>query len=360
MSFQGMDVDAVEAVSQRLMRQSKEMRSHIPQLDRLVDEAVDRWDGPGRGAIRSDWLARRRDLLAAADAIDTLGRRARDNAAKQREASSADGDTPRVVACVGSWERDRTQLGDPTSHDATLLKLSRLAYDDKMGETLPGWTRVRDISDASGLQATLFRGPGGEMVLAYRGSENDRGLGETIKDWGSNAHGALATSAQQHASIELAKMMAKKYPDIVFTGHSLGGGLAAISSLATGRPAVTFNAAGLSAGAVVVGRARGESLSIGERLFVTADPVLSSTMAKVAPDLGVRVAAALWTGVHNDVLASGLREGQITSYQNAGDILSLIQEGTDLPDAVGRTVVVPAAGHSLEEMERGAGWPTTP
>ena len=52
MSFQGMDVDAVEAVSQRLMRQSKEMRSHIPQLDRLVDEAVDRWDGPGRGAIR--------------------------------------------------------------------------------------------------------------------------------------------------------------------------------------------------------------------------------------------------------------------------------------------------------------------
>ncbi|MFZ1485065.1 WXG100 family type VII secretion target [Nostocoides sp.] len=102
MSFQGMDVDAVEAVSQRLMRQSKEMRSHIPQLDRLVDEAVDRWDGPGRGAIRSDWLARRRDLLAAADAIDTLGRRARDNATKQREASSADGDTASATWLAGA------------------------------------------------------------------------------------------------------------------------------------------------------------------------------------------------------------------------------------------------------------------
>jgi putative lipase involved disintegration of autophagic bodies len=34
--------------------------------------------------------------------------------------------------------------------------------------------------------------------------------------------------------------------DLTFTGHSLGGGLAAVNAYATGRNAITFNAAGVS------------------------------------------------------------------------------------------------------------------
>ena len=77
-------------------------------------------------------------------------------------------------------------------------------------------------------------------VLANRGSE---GSG----DWGTNLEQGIGLDSEQY---EEAVALALAVYDAVggrvtFTGHSLGGGLASAQALATGAPAVTFNAAGL-------------------------------------------------------------------------------------------------------------------
>ncbi|MCA0180163.1 MAG: hypothetical protein LCH77_11355 [Actinobacteria bacterium] len=88
MSFQGMDVEAVEALADRIAGHAKVLRSQMATIDALVDEASSRWDGPGRTNLRSDWDIHRRNLSASADAIDALSKRALDNAAKQRNTSA--------------------------------------------------------------------------------------------------------------------------------------------------------------------------------------------------------------------------------------------------------------------------------
>lgn len=54
-------------------------------------------------------------------------------------------------------------------------------------------------------------------------------------------------STQYEQAIDLAIVIHKAVDgNVIFTGHSLGGGLACAASYATGADAVTFNSAGLS------------------------------------------------------------------------------------------------------------------
>jgi hypothetical protein len=71
-------------------------------------------------------------------------------------------------------------------------------------------------------------------VLAYKGTT-------TANDWTANVRNHLTgVSAQHKAAIKLAR----DTPDVdLLVGHSLGGGLAAAASVATGIRAVTVNAA---------------------------------------------------------------------------------------------------------------------
>lgn len=102
------------------------------------------------------------------------------------------------------------------------------------------------------------------------------------------------------------------------TGHSLGGGLASLGSLTTGKPAVTFNAAGLSI------------LSTGEILrdngvINYSNPYLS---------VGVMEKAILtfetWALISE-------AENRITAYRVSGEILTGVQEYrfNPAPDAIG-------------------------
>lgn len=71
----------------------------------------------------------------------------------------------------------------------------------------------------------------------------------SILDWYSNITQGLNGNSPQYAySIHLAKLIDHAIGNkavLWFIGHSLGGGLASNNSLATGRHAITFNAAGL-------------------------------------------------------------------------------------------------------------------
>ena len=96
--------------------------------------------------------------------------------------------------------------------------------------------------------------------------------------------------------------------NLVFTGHSLGGGLASVAALATGRRAVTFNAAGVN----------------------------PMTLSR----LGLRDA-----GRHAGAL--------VRSYRSASDILSLLQAASPLPNAIGQPIwFAPAGTHGVGDLCR--------
>lgn len=116
-----------------------------------------------------------------------------------------------------------------------------------------GWTRIDDaelrqagINPAllhdtrSGFGANFYRGPQDHVVIAFTGSDEGR-------DWRHNlGQGLGLRDAQYDQAIELAGEARRAFgPDLVLTGHSLGGGLAAAAAMVHEVPAVTFNAAGV-------------------------------------------------------------------------------------------------------------------
>ncbi|MBT2747225.1 MULTISPECIES: Mbeg1-like protein [unclassified Lysobacter] len=94
----------------------------------------------------------------------------------------------------------------------------------------------------SGFRAAVYTNGDGQYVVAFAGT-NDAG-GDLIADGGQ---GFGINTPQYNQAVTLAKEAEAAFGDnVVFTGHSLGGGLASTAALATGNTAVTFNAAGLS------------------------------------------------------------------------------------------------------------------
>lgn len=76
-------------------------------------------------------------------------------------------------------------------------------------------------------------------TVVFRGSQSG-------DDWKSNAQQGLGFNSTHYANaLEIGKKLARTDADVTLVGHSLGGGLAAEAAIASGRPADTFNAAGL-------------------------------------------------------------------------------------------------------------------
>ncbi|MGJ9421856.1 hypothetical protein [Aeromicrobium sp. CF3.5] len=143
------------------------------------------------------------------------------------------------------WKRDRAY------RDSVKIRhqLADLAYGVDGKEIPPGWKMVQEYPGTDGFSATVFRNPQtGEVVIAYRGT-NPEELGD-IRDDSLNAGGFSTLQGRQ--ALDLAEQIAndKQFAgdDISYTGHSLGGSLASTASIDTGRPATTFNAAGVGAG----------------------------------------------------------------------------------------------------------------
>ena len=84
-----------------------------------------------------------------------------------------------------------------------------------------------------------------EYVYAFAGTD-----GFDSKDWGQNGLQLFGNSEQhkiaEHNSDILSKELSLTSEELTFVGHSLGGGLAALSSINTGHKAITFNTASLS------------------------------------------------------------------------------------------------------------------
>jgi hypothetical protein len=87
----------------------------------------------------------------------------------------------------------------------------------------------------------------GQVIFANRGTNFSSAL-----DWMSNGENAFGFEAAQYShAVDLGREIYQALGDsVVFTGHSLGGGLATAQSLRTGAQAMTFNSAGVSAGTI--------------------------------------------------------------------------------------------------------------
>lgn len=117
-----------------------------------------------------------------------------------------------------------------------------------------GWSRMDDnalrqagidpalLHDGkSGFDAAFYRNGQGQVVLGFCGTDEGR-------DWKHNIGQGLGfDDAQYAAAIQLGSQARQAFGDqVVISGHSLGGGLAAASAMVNDIPAVTYNAAGVS------------------------------------------------------------------------------------------------------------------
>ena len=178
---------------------------------------------------------------------------------------------------------------------------------------LPGtWARMDDaavrtagidptlLHDAkSGFDASLYRDASGAVVVAYAGSNE-------WKDWPHNFRQGLGfRDVQYDQAIALAQEAKRTFGDnVILTGQSLGGGLAAAASLVNNIPAVTFNAAG----------------------------VHDNTLERY--------------GLDADALKRKAEQGLIRTYQVKNELLTHLQEDSlplkwAMPDAPGHRIELP-------------------
>jgi Flp pilus assembly pilin Flp len=113
--------------------------------------------------------------------------------------------------------------------------------------------------DKIGFDCSLFYNKeAGQFVLSFRGTDTSvtpediitKKESEFSKDLKANAQALGFETDQYNLAVSIAKELslaieANTDSELVFTGHSLGGGLASAASVATNKKAVTFNAAGL-------------------------------------------------------------------------------------------------------------------
>ena len=196
--------------------------------------------------------------------------------------------------------------------DTDLSKISADVYDPAAGG-VGKWNRVDDatltsagidpasLKDSStGFQAAIYTDGDGRYVVAYAGTEFTSG-----KDWLNNIQQGLGLKSKAYdQAIALGQQAVKAFGDgnVVFTGHSLGGGEASAAAAVTGQPAVTFNAAGIN----------------------------GNTLSRY--------------GVSLDQASDAAGNGQIRRYNVENDILTNAQQGglsgLALPDAIGYEITL--------------------
>jgi len=210
-------------------------------------------DGTGHGGLVSEGAAT--VLIGTMSAMDKrlrlLARLALIDKARQKAADMPDGPDKQALEAAANRLAENNKV----------VEDARLALDVYKDSGAPeGWSRIdpKDMppelrnavlnDNGSGLNAAIYRSDiDGSYRLVFRGSEHDH-LND-VQDWINNIEqGTGHDSKQYEEAVQLSQQFANAYgtDNTGIVGHSLGGGLASAGSLATGIPANTFNAAGLS------------------------------------------------------------------------------------------------------------------
>jgi hypothetical protein len=348
----GADVEQLDGLARTFRTEGARLERSAASLRSLVGGV--RWSGPDADRFRGQFgQGMSPQLVGAARALLAEAGSLTRQAAEQRSASSAGtGEAGAVGAGGGGAEAagaaspapfsDQVGGRDPRAVDLDLARMADNVYEPTAA--VGNWRRLSgpelaaiglrpgDLENpsGSGLRASVYES-NGRYVLAFAGT-NSGG------DIGADAYQAFGLPTEQyHQASAIAQKASAAFGDnLVFTGHSLGGGLASYAALQTGRPAVTFNAAGLH------------------------DLTLGSTPGTFGPD-------------DPDEARQRAANGLVRSYHVANEPLSSAQEGSGidgydfLPDAVGHRIELSEpgffskfTGHGIstviESMERDQPW----
>ncbi|WP_157129567.1 phospholipase [Nocardia amamiensis] len=227
---------SVQKVTRQLLM--RDLEKSASNVRRSADEFV-RADHAGKEKLpRHGWRER---ISPPHRALESQGRRG--------DGSDSGRKTPFADSCRGR---------EPQEIDATLARIADDVYfSDKADLDIDGFKRLTAdelntkgldsglLKDSkTGLKAALYKDrENGNFVLAFAGT-----FQFDPRSWKANLlQGTGFEAAQYTQAIRLGKLARNAFGDnLVMTGHSLGGGLAATAAHASGSPAVTFNAAGLS------------------------------------------------------------------------------------------------------------------
>ena len=166
--------------------------------------------------------------------------------------------------------------------------------------------------------AVYYDANANNYIVADRGTQN--GI-----DWINNFQQLFGLDSKQYdEAAKVARSIQKMNAEnVVFTGHSLGGGLAALQALVSGLPAYTFNAAGLNAETV---SREGASFAQADTLIhaYTVDHELLTTLQDYSPAPSADGARTELTPVSFSNTAPN-SEAPIPAYQdyNPGEMFAL-------------------------------------
>ena len=126
-----------------------------------------------------------------------------------------------------------------TKEELAVLSLYVYKADDQQinSPNLPtGWFELKPRTEGiNGFAYAVFQGPGGEIVISYRGTDSFWS-GDMLTNLG-----LIASQEKQAAAV--AAQYINQGLNVTFTGHSLGGGLAATMAVWFNRPAIVFDPA---------------------------------------------------------------------------------------------------------------------
>ena len=344
MTFVGMDLAAVQRGADSMSAQAGELSGLLARLDGTISNLAALWPGPDCDAFQGTWFEHHRPaLLAVSDELTARAQWLVQQLQDQVDVSGMTMDQVRAITLAACAEP-----GDTSAQ--TLLLLSQAAYADS-GD-VGGWHRLSDaellamgidpslVSDpASGFSASVFQSSDGEIVVAYRGTERWLNGWAADPDALADAEGSVYLSQQSQQAVALALAIENQVgaDNVTFTGHSLGGRLAAVSSIATGAHAETYNAAGVSPTEMMYAHIAGGGQ--GPNLFQ-------------------------WLGAHNPALPDqydaallGIDTSHIVNHQAPNDALGIVQGVNGVPDSLGSQQYTgfdtwnPIDAHGLESLD---------
>lgn len=150
-------------------------------------------------------------------------------------------------------------LGDTLSRNEALA-ISAHVYGNLPDKVLLGGWRVstRDFGIVKktddGFKSQVYERTKADGSLEFTYATSGTDFTE-LQDWKNNLEQGIGMASSQYkTSIHNAELIKSKTNglELTFTGHSLGGGEAAANAYATGMPAITFNAAGVSPLTVII------------------------------------------------------------------------------------------------------------
>lgn len=233
-----------------------------------------------------------------------------------------------------------------------------------------GWKRLPipgDPKQAADLEKDMVKAdceyiasPSGQRFVAFRGTEMGRGAAVAAGDWKNNAQQALGMASEKYRAAARIGEAFKNDPEVSFTGHSLGGGLAKLAAEKASTPGpgeqgvdpkvcVAFNAAPV--GPRTYAR---EGLAEKEHLRIGIHVVNEN-------DLLNRIKGGKTTTIGGEAIGDREREGNsmIVLAKGAGSVIgqtghankNLIEPGSERGDRVQFKPLQNGQGQSVDASE---------